>query len=230
MGVRAYFVSQFGKYIPGKAWVLVVRVVMLRPQGLGLAVVGVMATYETLTSMAAGALIGVCLLPWAGLGLETGSWKWLALLALVILPLCLGSINRLFAKLSSKYRTMTDGRIPNVPLQLLAFGLLIDSIGWAVLGLSMFMAIQGVVPTPVELTRDAYLSSLAAVALSYVAGFVIVIAPGGLGARELLVQQMIGNFLQPLFASVRTTVGCGRVADAPTELDRWPRLSLAVYY
>ena len=199
MGVRAYFISQFGKYIPGKAWVIVVRVLMLRPQGLGMAVVGVMATYETLTSMAAGALLGVCLLPWAGLGLETGSWKWLALLAIVILPLCLGLINRLFAKLSGKYRAMTDGRIPDVPMKLLALGLLLDSVGWCVLGLSMFMAIQGVVPTPVELTRDAYLSALAAVALSYVAGFVIVIAPGGLGARELLVQQMVGSFLQPLF-------------------------------
>ena len=198
IGVRAYFVSQFGKYIPGKAWVLVIRVLLLKPHGVGIAVVSVMATYETLTSMAAGALIGVCLLPWAGLGLEAGSWKWLALLAIVILPLSLGMVNRLFAKLSGKYRTMTEGRIPNVPMKLLALGLVIDSIGWAFLGLSLFMAIQGVVPTPIELTRDAYLSSLSAVALSYVAGFVIVIAPGGLGARELLVQQMVGNLLQPI--------------------------------
>ena len=29
LGVRAYFVSQYGKYIPGKVWVIVIRVVML---------------------------------------------------------------------------------------------------------------------------------------------------------------------------------------------------------
>src|SRR4051812_12120381 len=47
VGLRAYFVSQFGKYIPGKAWVILIRVGLLRgtPGGTPL-VVGVTATYE----------------------------------------------------------------------------------------------------------------------------------------------------------------------------------------
>ena len=31
-GLRAYFVSQFGKYVPGKAWVILIRVALLREQ------------------------------------------------------------------------------------------------------------------------------------------------------------------------------------------------------
>src|SRR3954467_14176491 len=47
-GLRAYFVSQFGKYVPGKAWVIFMRVAMLRgvPGGRALPV-AVTATYET---------------------------------------------------------------------------------------------------------------------------------------------------------------------------------------
>ena len=61
VGIRAYFLSQFGKYVPGKAWVLLLRVGLLRGRGLSPAVIGVTATYETLTSMAAGSRSGLAL-------------------------------------------------------------------------------------------------------------------------------------------------------------------------
>ena len=62
-GVRIYFVSQFGKYVPGKAWVILMRVALLRGRGIPPAVVAVTGTYETLTNMAAGAVVGICFLP-----------------------------------------------------------------------------------------------------------------------------------------------------------------------
>src|SRR5437868_1625670 len=61
-GLRCYFVSQFGKYVPGKAWVILMRVGMLRHDAHAHPIpVAVTATYETLSSMAAGALLGVLL-------------------------------------------------------------------------------------------------------------------------------------------------------------------------
>ncbi len=66
-GLRAYFVSQLGKYVPGKAWVILMRVGMLRHDAHAHPIpVAVTATYETLCSMAAGALLGVLLLPQLG--------------------------------------------------------------------------------------------------------------------------------------------------------------------
>ena len=62
-GLRAYYVSQFGKYVPGKVWVLVLRVGMLGNIGISRTAVGITATYEALTAMAAGAMIGTLLLP-----------------------------------------------------------------------------------------------------------------------------------------------------------------------
>jgi uncharacterized membrane protein YbhN (UPF0104 family) len=38
---------------------------------------------------------------------------------------------------------------------------------------------------------DDFPADLAAVAASYVAGFVVLVAPGGLGARELVLQELL---------------------------------------
>ncbi|HET6575193.1 MAG TPA: lysylphosphatidylglycerol synthase domain-containing protein [Fimbriiglobus sp.] len=187
-GVRAYFVSQFGKYVPGKAWVLLLRVMLLRRVGVHPAVVGVTATYETLTSMAAGAVLGVCLLPWTGFGdrveEKVGPAIWFGLAAVAGLPLVLGVLNRVAARIVHKRRGPDARPLPSPSVGLLARGLLQDSLGWCLLGLSLWATVQGVAPRPAGLGGDAFLQCLAAVTVSYVAGFVIVVSPGGLGARE----------------------------------------------
>jgi len=59
--VRAYYLGHLGKYLPGKAWALVLRATLARGGGVGLAVAGVTSLYEVLTTMAAGALLAVIL-------------------------------------------------------------------------------------------------------------------------------------------------------------------------
>ncbi len=199
-GVRAYFVSQFGKYIPGKAWVIVLRVLMLRRDGVSTAVVGLAATYETLTSMAAGAILGVCLLPWTGFGdlvdAQIGSWTWVGLVAIACLPLGFLGLNR-FARRVVRWRQGPDAPPLPVPrFGLLARGLLQDSVGWCLLGLSLWLSVHAVLPESAALSPRVYLDSVAAVAISYVAGFVAFVSPSGLGARELLMQLMLARQLQ----------------------------------
>jgi hypothetical protein len=194
-GVRAYFVSQFGKYVPGKAWVLFLRVLLLRRAGVHPAVVGVTATYETLTSMAAGAVLGVCLLPWTGVGdrvEETvGPALWIGLAAVACLPLVLGTLNRIAARVAQKRRGPDVRPLPSPSVGLLARGLLQDALGWCLLGLSLWVTVQAVVPRPSALSGTAFLQCLAAVAVSYVAGFVVLVSPGGLGAREAVLLVML---------------------------------------
>ena len=66
IGLRTYYISQFGKYVPGKILVPLMRMAMLRRHGAHPVPVAVTAVYETLTSMAAGALLGVLFLPALG--------------------------------------------------------------------------------------------------------------------------------------------------------------------
>jgi uncharacterized membrane protein YbhN (UPF0104 family) len=199
--VRAYFVSQFGKYVPGKAWVLVLRVGLLRgTPGATTAAVAVTATYETLTSMAAGGLLAAALVPAAG-GLAGRQVPAFAAVAAV--PLALGAMNRLAARAARRAGGPT---VPAPPLGLLAAGLLPALVGWGCLGLSLrcvLLATAGVASasdatpavggtTPdVAPAADDFPADLAAVAASYVAGFVVLVAPGGLGARELVLQELL---------------------------------------
>src|SRR3954447_19685851 len=56
--LRAYLISHLGKYVPGKAMVVVMRVGLLTPYGARPATAAFATLYETLDMMAAGALIG----------------------------------------------------------------------------------------------------------------------------------------------------------------------------
>ena len=198
VGVRAYFVSQIGKYVPGKAWVILLRVGMLRGRGLSPTVVGVTATYETLTSMAAGAVVGVALLPWTGMDIELVSVKGFALLGLALLPLALVALTVVAKRVG---RTRAAG-LPRPPVLLLARGMLQAMVGWALLGLSLWCVVAGLDAEVPEFTIDGYLTCAAAVALSYVIGFVVLVSPGGLGAREVVLQQVLGGPVAAVVALV----------------------------
>jgi hypothetical protein len=195
-GLRAYFVSQFGKYVPGKAWVILIRVAMLKAVGGRSLPVAVTATYETLTSMAAGAMLGVLLLPWLGVLPEFVSKNVAFLAAMACLPVGLAVLNKLAVRVAAKRRAPDAPPLPSPGLWLLARGLLQAACGWCLLGLSLGLVAAAVAPSPPAWDLPTYLADLAAVSLSYVVGFVVLVAPGGIGPREIVLQYA----LTPRFA------------------------------
>lgn len=195
-GVRAYFVSQLGKYVPGKAWVIVLRAGVLRQQGLNPVLVGVAATYEALTSMAAGALLAVMLLPWAGLGDLLPKWAWLVLGGLALLPAAAGALHKVGAKIAEKKRGQA-ARWPAPPSTVLMLGLAQCALGWCLLAVGLWCTVEGLSFGDGRFDLERLLMMLAAVSLSYVAGFVILVTPGGLGARELVLQMVLFEQFKP---------------------------------
>lgn len=208
IGLRAYYISQFGKYIPGKVAVLAMRVVMLRHQGGHPIPVAVTATYETLTSMSAGALLGVLFLPALGVLPAELSGNRTALFAVVALPLGLGVLNKLAAQIAKTRRGPNARPLPAPSLALLAQGLVHGACGYGLLALSLGLTVRGIVPDVPAWDAAAFTRDLAAVALCYVAGFVFIIAPGGLGARELVLKWA----LAPQFVAALGPVPAAQVA------------------
>ena len=194
-GVRIYFVSQFGKYVPGKAWVILLRVALLRGQGISPAVIAVTGTYETLTNMAAGAVVGVCFLPWAGLGIEFDSTKGFALFGLCTVPLVLVVVNRLGRRVIRKYRGPNARPLPAPTVGLLIRGFAQALVGWTLLALSLWLTVCGIATEPTALGVDLFLQNFSAVAISYVTGFAALILPGGFGAREEVLRTMLAGQL-----------------------------------
>lgn len=189
--VSTYFVSQFGKYIPGKAWVLVVRATMLSRFGCARRAVVVTGIFETLTSMASGALIGVACLPAAGLELPLGAGT-LTLFALIAgVPIGLAVLAKLAQHIVNTRKGPDAPTLHAPSIRLLTRGFLQALLGWCLLAVSLQLIIATVRGESFVLTWQTYLANLAAVALSYVAGFVIFISPGGLGVREWVLAMLI---------------------------------------
>ncbi|MBN9123040.1 MAG: flippase-like domain-containing protein [Planctomycetes bacterium] len=199
VGLRSYYISQFGKYIPGKIAVPAMRMMMLRPHGCHPVPVGVTAVYETLTSMAAGAMLGVLCLPTLGVVPEQISGRAWMLFAVAGLPLGLGVLNKLAARIAKKKRGPDARPLPAPSIFLLAQGLLHGACGYGLLALSLGLTVRGLIPDAPGFGPDTYAVDMAAVALSYVAGFVVAVAPGGLGAREFVMQLALAPQFAPAF-------------------------------
>jgi hypothetical protein len=101
----------------------------------------------------------------------------------LLLPTLPPVFNRLAHHLSLPFRDGGAALPPFVPRGL-AEGLLATGLGWLCLGGSLYAALRGTLPDPPPWTGDAWGLLTAIMGVSYVAGFVVLIAPSGLGVRE----------------------------------------------
>jgi hypothetical protein len=201
--LRAYVVSHLGKYVPGKAMVVVIRTAMVVTYGGRASTAAIATFYETLVMMAAGGLIaaagfapavgshpakltlpvwGSVELPvyrvaaFAGLGLG------LSFLLLVVPPV----FGRLAGFVSLPIPGVGPAALPRISSRLLGQGLLWSSAGWFLLGLSQLAVVRAFDPAGAAALYALGLAPvvIASVALATVAGFVVAVLPGGLGVRE----------------------------------------------
>jgi hypothetical protein len=193
--VRAYFLGHLGKYLPGKAWALLLRGTMVRGPEVRLGVAIITAFYEVLTTMAAGALVAAALFacfPPPGLALDWDPVLIGALLLLLVgVPLLPGVFNRLVARLARRFRSVGELGLARLHAGTLLQGLALTAAGWALLGISLWTLLQGVLPAPQSFSGLTWARLTAMVALAYVLGFLAVFMPGGVGVREFLLQGLL---------------------------------------
>src|SRR5262245_4837877 len=207
--IRSYYLGHLGKYLPGKAWAVMIRTTVAAGAGVRLGVAVLSTFYEVLVTMTAGALLAAVVYAcqiknlFAPLNVE-GAWqiwshgtteltavdpRWGALLALLLLapcglPLIPAIFNRLVARLTQRFRDPDASPLPHArPIHLLE-GVVLAGCGWLMLGASLWATLQAVLDEPQPWEWSTWLNYSAALSLAYVAGFVIVIVPGGLGVRE----------------------------------------------
>lgn len=193
---RTYYLSHLGKYAPfGKGFALLVRVALSSMAGVRAGTAAVTGAYETLTMMAAGALLAVVVVVWEVEGTRGQLWAALGLLALAGIPLLPGVFNRLVKPLAGRFLTRSVSW-PRPGVGVLLLGLVMMALCWTLLGASLAAVIQALQPERLTYSLEEVLRCTAFVAVSYVAGFVAA-TPAGLGVRELLLQQMLAPRLGP---------------------------------
>jgi hypothetical protein len=191
--IRAYFIGHLGKYVPGKAWALLIRTTLANGPGVRLGVAALTAFYETLTTMAAGALLSAVLFLWFARDDGSAFWKALGLLALAGIPLFPAIFNRIVRRVSTPFMKPDDPPLPRLGHGTLITGLLLTACGWLFLGASLWAAVQAIAPEPAVWSVASWLRYSGYIALAYVAGFLTLPAPGGLGVRELLLQTFLAR-------------------------------------
>ena len=185
----AFFASQLGKYIPGKAMVVIIRTDMIRGDEVKTAPAAASVFVETLTWIFIGSAIASLLLIFQfgdQVTLQIGA----ALLTVIAGMLTWPPIFRKIAmKLGSARGRNIKKMFDGLNLQTMSFGWIVMSIGWCLNGLSLWLVLRGIPGT--EITISDFPLTLACVSLATVAGFVSLL-PGGIGVRELVIIPLLG--------------------------------------
>ncbi len=201
--MAAQLVGHLGKYVPGKAMVIVLRASILSRGHIkvSLKLSALAVIIETLNLIAVGATLALLLV----VILETPAWiKWASALmaagaALGTLPPVLRFIlSRRLRRRSSGVQPPLDQPLPlNWTVDDLAAAWLWCTISWIFTGLSMTAVVLALTP----LQPDQSLISLtlicsAAVMLAFVAGFASLL-PGGAGVREMVLATLLAPVIGP---------------------------------
>lgn len=201
--LRAYLLGHLGKYVPGKAMVIILRVGALRPHvgSLGAAVVA--SLLETLTMMSVGACVAA-VLALAVLHLDARLAALAAVMAVAAGLPTLPPVARWLTRLALRRRRAEQSPPEDLPpagedqqamlagisLPLLATGWLAAIVCWVGLGLSLWALVRSL-GVPLELPADLPLM-VATISLAVVAGFLSLL-PSGIVVRDAILLQLLAS-------------------------------------
>lgn len=205
-GLHTYFLGHLGKYVPGKAMVIVMRVGRLAPLGIEIKPTVVSIFVETLTSVAVGAIIGSVFVFFAPEFPPT----WIVAGALICIPCSvLFLLPHTFRALLAILAKSKIGRMPRSVGEAFTWKMMIRTcawmaVGWLIHGTAGWLILSGIQSTPGLWTFQAWAACVSAVSLGAVVGFVSML-PGGAGVRELVITWLLSSIVpQPiaLFAAI----------------------------
>lgn len=200
-GYRIWFLSQIGKYLPGRVWSVVGRILLMHSAGMGRLFSGVNLLYEIMLFTLGGLIFFVMTLPsWeSNSGLVPSYIVWIT-----ILTLCVMLHPRIVRTIISLGLKFMEGRIQvwKSPLRYThLLLLLIFYVGvWGIIGLSFFLFFSSI--QRVSLNQLPVLAGI--FVFSWIAGNLAFLAPAGIGVREGTMLYLLGKFYPPEIALVST--------------------------
>jgi uncharacterized membrane protein YbhN (UPF0104 family) len=188
--LRAYYVGHLGKYVPGKAMVVVIRAGLIRSRRVDTGVAAVSVFFETLTMMSVGACIAAAILAvWFR---EQGVLCLTAVVLMVAagIPILPGVFRRLvrLARVGRSDPAIAE-KLDGLGYGTLLVGVVAMAIAWVILGASFWAVLRAMGVPDLDLLGQMPLY-VAGVSLAMVAGFLSLI-PGGAGVRELILTELM---------------------------------------
>ncbi len=206
VGLHAYFIGHLGKYVPGKAMVVVLRVGRLAPLGIEIKPTIVSIFVETFTSVAVGAIVGSIFIFLA----PEFPPRWLVIGAAICIPCSIVFLlPHTFRALLAILAKSKIGRMPRSVSEAFTWRMMIRTcawmaLGWMLHGTAGWLVLSGIQSTPGLWTFQAWAACVSAVSLGAVVGFASML-PGGAVVRELVITWLLSSIVpQPiaLFAAI----------------------------
>lgn len=190
---RAYYIGHLGKYVPGKAMVVILRSGLLRHDRTRASIAAAAVFLETLTMMAAGAFLSALILLIRFRDMPNGGWLTLLAIGMMVvsgLPV-LPPVFRMMALRVGIGRNDPEiiHKLNGLNLQTLVTGWVLTTFCWILLGLSLWATVRGIGIETGPLS-GCLLRFILAASLSVVLGFVTMI-PGGIFVREFAMAQVL---------------------------------------
>jgi len=220
-GMRIYFLSNLGRYIPGSVWYVLGRAYLGEREEVSAAVVSTSIVMEnalaTVSGMLLSALASPLFLSQYGRGSLYAGMAVGALGLIFLHPSLMSWLLSLLARLLRRSSGVTP-----VGGYLATLGLLLGYIFiWAFRGIAFFMLLYSLCPIPL-----AWLPTIGGIlAASYIVGFLVPFAPGGLGVREGVIVLLLGQYV-PLPAAAAAAILL-RIWSTLSELI-WAGVSMAL--
>lgn len=204
--LRAFYIGHLGKYVPGKAMVVILRAVLVRSPRVDTAIASAAVFVETLTTMAVGAIVGGVL----AILLYRDEPRLVLLAILLLFGAGIPALPPVFRRAVlilriHKASPLIEPALAGLRFPLMSRGWATIALSWLLLGLSLWATLLAMP----QRKPDAPLADVVQMlplmttctALAMVAGFVSMI-PGGVGVRELVVMTL----LAPVFGEATAVV------------------------
>jgi uncharacterized membrane protein YbhN (UPF0104 family) len=173
---RIWFVSNLGRYVPGKVWQITAMAVLAERAGVSRYTAAGSAILVNLVNLVAG--VGVVALTAASvLGnvvLMIGA-ALLLLVGLLVAPRFLPVVLRLYERVRGR-----SLRVPVLSTKAVWIAGGASALAWLLYGVAFRIFAEGVVPS----SHGPLKSYVGAFTMSYLAGYLFLPAPGGIGVRE----------------------------------------------
>jgi glycosyltransferase 2 family protein len=187
---RVWFVSGLGRYIPGKIWQFVGAAHLGGRLGIPPPVAVTSLAVHTGFFLIGALLVAIYLVPdpvgdLGGVTIEVVRWAG-PLLLLLCHPVVVGAGLRVVRRL-----TPTSGMAWTGSWSGGVGMVLLSAIGWGISGLAFFVFVRSLTPLP-----SWAVGGIAGInALGFVAGYLVFIAPAGLGAKETALTALLAVYV-----------------------------------
>ena len=196
-GYKFWFLSQLGKYLPGKFWAILGRVYFCNEEGFSKSTTTASIIMEYILTVLAGVFVFLLSLAFMKIPSTVGHLYWL----LLLIPVGLVSIHPfLFGKVFNfilKKLKRTEIQFDMSYLQIVSF-VGFYMILWFFCGLTFFLFVNSIH----RVDWSNLIPIMGTFAIAWVIGFLSLITPGGLGVREGVLSILLANYMPVSMAIV----------------------------